>query len=71
MIKIGDKVKFDHLNGICIRGLPYGAYVVKGTVIEIHEDHKWFAVEYFLDGNVKMRTSFNFADIGVTVFLCK
>ena len=71
MIKIGDKVKFDHLKDIKISGLAYGAQQVEGEVIEIHEDHNWFAVKYQLVEGVTLRTSFHFADIGVNVFPCK
>ena len=72
MIKVGDKVTFDHLKDIKIRGSSWGSAIVKGTVIEIHEDRHWFAVEYKPgDSGAVLRTSFHFADIGETVFPCK
>lgn len=71
MIKVGDKVKFDHLKDIRISGLAYGKSMVKGVVIEVHEDHRWFGVRYSLGDDASLRTSFNFADIGVNVFPCK
>lgn len=70
-VEIGDKVKFNPFKGIHISGFAASKEtIVKGTVIEIHNDHHWFAVEYELDG-VKQRTSFNFADIGEYVTVRK
>jgi hypothetical protein len=72
MIKVGDKVEFDHLKDIKIRGLASGKHIVTGTVIEVYPEHQWFAVEYFLgEDNTRLRTSFKFVDIGVSVFPCK
>lgn len=69
MIKIGDKVTFDCLKNINIRGMACGEEWVVGKVIEIHKKHHWFAVEYCLgEDNTKLRTSFHFADIDVNVF---
>lgn len=68
MIKLGDKVKFDCLKDIKIRGTAAGREIVKGKVIEVHKDHGWFAVEYCLgEDNTKLRTCFHFSDIGKDV----
>lgn len=68
-VEIGDKVRFNPFRGIHISGFCSDKNtVVTGTVIEIHNEHRWFAVEYMLD-DVKQRTSFNFSDIGVNVSL--
>ena len=72
MIKVGDKVKFDHLKDVKIRGIVFVPATVKGTVVDIHKDHHWFSVEYKIgECETPMRTSFHFADIGEKVFLCK
>lgn len=71
MVKVGDKVKFDHLKDIRVSGLAYGSKEVVGEVIHVHEDHTWFSVRYQLVEGVTLRTSFHFADIGVNVFPCK
>lgn len=72
MIKIGDKVQFDCLKGIKIRGMASGKEIVTGKVIEVYPEHRWFAVEYRLGREkTRLRTSFNFTDIDVTVFPCK
>ena len=68
MIIIGDEVQFDPFEEITgfgsndNRGNP-----VIGTVVMVNYAHKWFSVEY---GDLKMRTSFNFCDIGKTVTVC-
>lgn len=70
MIKLGDKVRFDCLKDIKIRGTACGQEYVTGTVIEVHEDRNWFAVEYCLgEDDTKLRTSFHFADLGENVVL--
>lgn len=69
-VKVGTKVRFNPFRGIRLSGFVPNQDLVTGTVIELHEDHNWFAVEYEL-GNEKLRTSFNYADIGETVKLCK
>lgn len=72
MIKIGDKVTFDCLKDIKIRGTAAGKQEVIGKVIEVHTEHSWFAVEYRLGkDDTLLRTSFNFVDIGDNVFLCR
>ena len=66
-VNIGDKVRFNPFKGVHISGFCMDEKcVVTGTVIEIHNEHRWFEVEYEL-GGVKQRTSFNFADVGETV----
>ena len=71
-IKVGDKVTFDYLKDIKIRGVAAGSLDVTGTVIEVFPEHHWCSVEYFLGpDNTRFRTSFNFVDIGITVFPCK
>lgn len=72
MVKIGDKVRFDHLKDIKIRGMASGQEFVTGKVIEVYPDKRWFAVEYSLkNDDTRLRTSFHFADIDVNVTLCK
>ena len=69
MIQVGQKVKFDpfqHIGG-------YGASDLRGkrvtgTVVEVHEKHGWFSVEY---GKPAARTSFVFDDIGKDVKILK
>lgn len=70
MIKVGQKVSFDPFKGINTYGFTSQRRKVTGTVAEVHEDHHWFGVEYEIDG-VKQRTSFNFADVGVSVDIRK
>ncbi len=38
--------------------------IVDGTIVMIHEPHRWFSVVY---GDHKLRTSFSFNDIGYSV----
>ena len=66
-VHIGDKVRFNPFKNIPVTGFPLDRHtVVVGEVIWIHSEHHWFSVEYML-GDVKQRTSFNFADIGAYV----
>lgn len=73
MISIGDKVKFNPFKDVRILGLAgVDDETVKGKVIEVYPEHRWFAVEYFLGkDNTRLRTSFKFSDIDKTVFPCK
>lgn len=65
-VNIGDKVRFNPFKGVHISGFCMNVdCVVTGTVIEIHNEHRWFGVEYML-GDVKQRTSFNFIDLNET-----
>lgn len=68
-VKVGQKVRFDPLKHIG----GYGAenvrgHYVMGTVVEVHEQHQWFSVEYDCFG-VKQRASFKFIQIGKDVFI--
>ena len=70
MIEVGQKVKFDPFKGLNDgRGLPLISTVMTGTVVEVHEDHRWFSVEYVDEEKTKQRISFNFHDIGDAVKL--
>lgn len=55
-IKIGDKVRFNPLYGLST------GKKVTGTVVDIHEDRRWFSVVFKL-ANETLRTSFNFVDL--------
>ena len=70
MVEIGQKVKFDpyaEANGTCSRTLK--GNLVTGTVMLVNKAHKWFSIEYFINGS-KQRTSYKFCDIGEDVILC-
>lgn len=65
MVKVGQKVRFDPLHYV----IGYGTEVIRGhlvtgTVIMVHESHKYFLVEY---GETKAKISFKFCDIGEAV----
>ena len=68
MIVVGDKVRFDPF----VTATGFGAAtergnLVIGNVVAVNYAHKWFSVEY---GDHKLRTSFNFCDIGEAVKIC-
>ena len=68
MIAVGDKVQFDPF--IEDKGFASGdckGKLVTGTVVMVHRLNGWFSVEY---GNPKLRTSFDFNDIGRVVTIC-
>ena len=68
MIEVGQKVRFDPF--LAITGFASEdnkGRKVTGTVVFVHEQNKWFSVEY---GKPKMRTSFKFCDIGKVVKVC-
>ena len=68
MIVVGDKVKFDPFIEFTGFGSDrHRGEIVTGTVVMVNYEHKWFSVEY---GNPKLRTSFNFVDIGKEVKVC-
>ena len=67
MVVIGDKVRFDPFEHDRCTDVGFYRGGVIGEVVEVNYDHKWFSVEY---GNPKMRTSFNFCDIGSVVKVC-
>lgn len=64
MIVVGDKVRFDPFQHIKGSDIYYYRQNVPGEVVEVNYKHKWFLVEY---GCPKLRTSFNFVDIGKDV----
>ena len=65
MVKVGYKVIFNPFKGVNVSGFSNKIHRnVTGKVVEVHEDHQWFGVEYELAEGVTMRTSFKFADIG-------
>lgn len=65
VINEGQKVRFDPFANVVGLGVDACRGEVVGTVVKVYREHKWFSVVY---GNPKLRTSFNFADIGKTVF---
>lgn len=70
MITVGTKVQFEPF--IEATGFASGDCknrVATGTVIYVHHEHRWFSVEY-ISGGAKLRTSFNFYDIGNGVKVC-
>lgn len=67
MIKIGQKVMFDALKDVKIFSFKGRRRTDVGTVVEVHKDHRWFSVEYFIDDK-PIRTSFKFDQIGRDVF---
>jgi hypothetical protein len=70
MVVVGDKVRFDPFYEITGFGSSDNrGKVVKGTVVFVHYEHKWFSVEYDCDG-VKQRTSFKFSQLGEDVKIC-
>lgn len=67
MVMVDDKVKFDPFATMTgFAATEVRGDFVTGTVVEVNYGHKWFSVEY---GDPKMRTSFNFVDIGKDVIL--
>jgi hypothetical protein len=70
MITTGTKVQFDPF--IEDKGFASGdckGKLVTGTVIYVNEENRWFSVEY-VSGGAKLRTSFNFSQIGKDVKVC-
>ena len=63
MIKVGQKVSFDPFIGVRCAGMSYISYPVIGTVSYVNTKHKWFSVEYDLEGT-KQRASFKFSELG-------
>ena len=66
VINAGQKVRFDPFEASRGFGIEEIREEVVGTVVKVYPEHKWFAVVW---GNPKQRTSFNFADIGKSVFI--
>lgn len=70
MITVGTKVQFEPF--IEATGFASGDYkgrVADGTVIYVNEENRWFSGEY-ISGGAKLRTSFNFSQIGEDVKVC-
>lgn len=70
MIAVGDRVIFDPF--IEDKGFASGdckGKLVTGTVIYVNYENRWFSVEY-VSGGAKLRTSFNFSQIGEDVKVC-
>ena len=65
MVTVDQKVRFDAFNGIK-DGNETMSLIVTGTVYAVNYAHKVFHVVYTIGEN-KMRTSFNFCDIGKKV----
>ena len=66
LIRVGQKVRFDPFETSFGFGIDDMRYEVKGTVVEVYPEHKWFSVEY---GDPKQRISFKFFEIGERVML--
>lgn len=63
-IKLGQKVIFDPLQyGICYIPCSAPEYVI-GIIKEIHDNHRWFLVEYETPRNSTLRMGFKFDDFG-------
>ena len=67
MIKVGQKVKYDPLDGIKGFALSDLRTDSIGTVVYINEKHRWFSV---VNDESKLRTSFHFCQIGKEVKVC-
>ena len=71
MIHVGDTVLFDpfaEIAGFASEDHKGGLFA--GTVVMVNHEHKWFSVEYPING-VNQRTSFKFSQIGKNVHLLK
>lgn len=71
MIHVGDTVLFDpfaEITGFASEDHKGGLFA--GTVVMVNHEHKWFSVEYPING-VNQRTSFKFSQIGKNVHLLK
>ena len=64
MIKLGQKVRFDPLEGMLFYGADSFRTTVTGVITAIYKAHRWFLVEY---GEKKIRMAFKFDDVGETV----
>ena len=63
-IKVGQKVIFDPLQySISYIPLSTPEYVV-GLIKEVHDEHRWFLVEYEAPNNRILRMGFKFNDFG-------
>lgn len=67
MVKLGQKVQFNPMDGISFPGCSDVQNTVTGTVVYINEPHHWFSAVY---GDERpLRISFNFNDINKKVYL--
>lgn len=66
MIEVGHKVIFNPLGWMRWHGQAIWTTNVIGTVVFIHNEHRWFLVEYTVD-DYKIRVAFDFNDIGKSV----
>lgn len=73
IIEIGQRVVFDPLEGVDItNGLMKnrGRTEYTGTVVYINEPHRWFEVEYYING-IKSKIGFKFNDLGKSCRICE
>lgn len=63
-MRIGRKVLFDPFRHMSTYGMGEISGPVVGTVVYIHEDHGWFAVEYR-----GIRTCYHFDEVGKYITL--
>lgn len=61
---LGRAVRFVLCESLSGYGVEVVRRAVTGTIVFVNEKHKWFSVEY---GDLKMRTSFRFSQIGENV----
>ncbi len=66
MIEVGHKVIFNPLAWMLWYGQKVFTTNVIGTIVFIHDEHRWFLVEYAVDDH-KIRVAFDFNDIGKSV----
>ena len=70
-IHVGQKVRFDPLDGIQTTGfMMYRNRSVDGVVTFVNEENGWFLAEFNLDG-AKSRHTFHLIDVGKAVELCE
>ena len=65
-IAAGRKVRFDPFYNVKGDYFTTVRCEVVGTIVKVYPNHKWFLVVY---GDAKLRTGFNFCDIGKSVTL--
>ena len=68
-VKLYQKVKFDPFYDLILREYRDNSMdIVTGKVTYINHEHKWFLAEYASPSGLKQGLSFNFSDIGPSVF---
>lgn len=67
-VKVGDKVRFDPLHYITGNGTVDLRSKVTGNVVMVNVKHRMFLAVH---GEAGKKISFNFADLGVTVWKVK